>query len=160
MIENQDPPYRVSIERIREAQRELDHLLCEHYQLTEATYLDHPCRVDFNRWTQMEDAGEFFVVAARIEGALVGYFLWFVLPSTHMEARIGVEDAQYVDSRFRGRGIAKAMLHVAESELVRRGCSYAFISSKHFVGGPNLEQYLQREGYRPIASVHCKNLEK
>lgn len=150
--------FNIRIEPIREAQAELDPLLRDHYKLTESTYLDHPCAVDFDRWAQMEQAGEFFVVVARVRGEVVGYFIVFVCPSTHFEGLVGVEDAQYVDAAYRGLGIATNMLRVVEFELVRRSCLYLFVSSKHEVGGPDLEQYFRRSGYRPIASVFCKPL--
>jgi len=61
------------------------------------------------------------ILGARIDGALVGFAIFYDLPEPVSGMRAGLCDHIYVYHDYRGRGIAKALIHVLADTGEARG---------------------------------------
>ncbi|ALN71357.1 MULTISPECIES: GNAT family N-acetyltransferase [unclassified Aureimonas] len=63
------------------------------------------------------------ILGARVDGALVGFLVFYDLPDPWTGMRAGMADHVFVDQRHRRKGIAKAMVDVLAEEADGRGWS-------------------------------------
>jgi GNAT superfamily N-acetyltransferase len=153
--------YTLQQERIELMHAEIRVLHDRHYRETEVKYLDRPMDPDYAGFAELERQGAFacYTVRERATGQMVGYLMFFVNRSLHMDAKVAQEDAYYVVPEHRGTGIARQLLRNAEADLkATHGVHYTFMSSKKPVGGPNIGPLLEIEGYSEIAHVYSKKL--
>ncbi len=152
--------YILRVESIAEMRDEIRVLNGRHYKETETKYLDHHMEPDYDGFAALEAQGAFLCYIARHgeTGQMVGYLMFFVSKSLHMDARVAQEDAYYVVSEHRGTGLGRQLLRNAEKDLATRGVDYVFMSSKKPVGGPNIGPLLEIEGYGEVAEVYAKRI--
>jgi GNAT superfamily N-acetyltransferase len=152
--------YVIGHERMSEMLDELKVLHAIHFQETETLYLDQPCDPDYDRWRALEDLGQFVVFTVRnTAGELVGYLQYYVFRDMHSkEMYVAREDALFLLPEHRGGGIASKLIDYAEHCLKQLGCAYAGMSNKGPVGGPDIGNFLERKGYRPVAMYYSKKL--
>jgi GNAT superfamily N-acetyltransferase len=150
----------IGLEKISNMEADIRPLHEQHYNETEVAYLDTPFAPDYERYKKSEEAGQFVVFTARHFGKMVGYLQYYVFRDMHSQGMYqGREDAFFVEKEHRGRGLAPALLRYAEHCLVQLGCSYVGMSSKAPSGGPDIGPFLERKGYRPVATYYVKQLE-
>ena len=63
------------------------------------------------------------ILGARLDGALVGFLMFYDLPDLFTGMRSGLADHLYVDHRHRRKGIARAMVDLLAEEADTRGWS-------------------------------------
>lgn len=147
-------------ERLAEMHGELRVLHEQHYKETETLYLDVPFNPDYARYIESEQRGQFVVFTARMHGELVGYLQYYVFRDMHSaNMRQAREDAFFFTEKVRGKGHAPKLLKYAEDVLKQLGCRYVGMSSKAPAGGPDIGAFLERKGYRPVATYYVKQLE-
>lgn len=147
-------------ERIEEMHDELRVLHEQHYRETETLYLDVPFNPDYARYIESEKRGQFIVFTARLHGELVGYLQYYVFRDMHSAGmRQAREDAFFFIESVRGKGHAPKLLKFAEEALLNLGCRFVGMSSKAPAGGPDIGSFLERKGYRPVATYYVKQLE-
>lgn len=155
-----DGDLAIGVERIEDIVNEVRVLHEQHYHETETLYLDTPFNPDYDRYIALERDKQFVLFTIRSGVELVGYLQYYVFRDLHTsnvyQAR---EDALFVTKQHRGRGIAPRLLAYAESFLYQLGCRYVGMSSKGPVGGPDIGPFLERNGYRPVATFYSKDLE-
>lgn len=95
------------------------------------------------RYQAMADGGILHVLAARADGALVGYYIAFLLPHVHYQdaGLMAFTDIYFMLPEFR-RGSAGIRLFVeAEKSLRARGVVKTYLSTKvHKDNGPIFEK--------------------
>jgi GNAT superfamily N-acetyltransferase len=81
--------------------------------------------LDWSRYMQAQDKGEFFLVTARIGlGRMVGYMAMFLQPHLHYrQTKVACDDAHYLMPEYRGQGAGKAMIAFAEKMAAERGAT-------------------------------------
>ena len=150
----------IGIEKVSDMQDELAVLHKEHFAETEVLYRSEPIDVDYEKYKTLELEGKFVVFTARANSRMIGYLIYYIFRGTHtktvLEAR---EDAFFLTKECRGNGIAPKLLAYAEDRLGDLHCKYVGMSSKAPVGGPDLDSFLKRRGYKPVAVFYRKKLE-
>lgn len=156
-----DKDITIGIERIEDIVDEIRPLHEQHYNETEVLYLDTPFQPDYSQYIGLEKDQRFVLFTVRSGWHLVGYLQYYVFQDLHtsgvLQAR---EDALFLTEAVRGRKIAPMLLNFAEEALRLLGCSYVGMSSKGPVGGPEIGPFLERKGYRPVATFYAKKLER
>ncbi len=74
------------------------------------------------------------VLGARLNGALVGFLIFYDLPDVWTGMRSGLADHIFVDDRFRRKGIAKAMVDLLAEEADGRGWSKLVLHAPRNLG--------------------------
>jgi GNAT superfamily N-acetyltransferase len=152
--------YSIGLERIANMEDELRVLHTEHYNETETLYMQDEVDVDYERYRASEAANQFVVFTVRTAERMVGYLQFYVFRDMHsknvLQAR---EDAYFLTKSERGTGLASVLLGYAEQCLKQLGCRYVGMTSKGPVGGPDIGNFLERKGYRPVAMYYSKLLE-
>lgn len=151
----------IGIEKISNISEEIRPLHAQHYQETETLYLDDPFDPDYERYAQQEELGQYVQFTVRIDWKLVAYLQYYVYRDLHTQGVYQArEDAIFVTKEHRGKGIAPMILAYAEHVLPELGCTYVGMSSKGPAGGPDIGPFLEKNGYRPVATFFVKKLEK
>lgn len=147
-------------EKIGDMEDEIHPLHAQHYEETEAPYLDTPFDPDYERYVASEEAGQFVVFTVRVHGEMVGYIQYYVFRDMHSQGMYTArEDALFLTKDYRGRSLAPALLDYAEHCLGQLGCKYVGMSSKAPSGGPDIGPWLEKNGYAPVATYYVKQLE-
>ena len=134
-------------------------LHAQHYGETETLYLDAPFNPDYDRYKASEAAGQFVVFTLRDSGQMVGYLQYYVFRDMHaQDMYVAREDAFFVKPEYRGRHLAPRLLTFAEHCLSQLGCKYVGMSNKAPAGGPDIGPFLERRGYKAVATYHVKQL--
>lgn len=156
-----DGDIAIGIEKLEDIVGEIRPLHEAHYNETEVLYLDHPFNPDYERYTALERDQQFVVFTVRSGWKLVGYLQYYVFRDLHTQGVYQArEDALFLSEQVRGRKLAPKLLAYAEDALRLLGCSYVGMSSKGPVGGPDIGPFLERKGYRPVATFYAKKLER
>ncbi len=74
------------------------------------------------------------LLGARLDGALVGFLVFYDLPDPWTGMRAGLADHVFVDHRHRRKGIAKAMVDVLAEEADARGWSRLVLNAPRHGG--------------------------
>lgn len=156
-----DGIYTIGHQRLSDIEDEVRKLHDKHFSETEEGYLKSAFAPDYDRYKASEARGDFVLFTLREFSTLAGYLQYYVFRSMHSaELMHAKEDAFFIDPEYRSRGLAPKMLHFAEHFLQKLGCRFVGMTSKHPVGGADIRKFLNREGYREVATYHVKELEK
>ncbi len=121
-------------------------------------YRDIAFDPDFNFYLKADEAGMLRVYAAREDGVLIGYNVFFVRPNPHVRTRIyAAQDAVFIRKDRRGRfGIR--FIDWCDQELKREGVTVIMghVSAAHDFG-PALERHL---GYELVDHIYCRRMDK
>ena len=131
----------------------------EHYNETEKLYLDVPFDPDYQRYAASEASGQFVVFTVRRQERMIGYLQYYVFRDMHSQGIYQArEDALFLTKAERGSGLAPALLRYAEHCLKQLGCRYVGMSNKAPAGGPDIGAFLERKGYRAVATYYVKDM--
>lgn len=156
----QEGDVTIGVEKMYEILDDIAPLHKAHYAETEEEYLDDPYDPDYDRLERLERDGAYVVFTVRKGMELVGYLQYYVFRDLHTQrVYTAREDCLYLTPAARGLGIAPNLLTFAESSLSGLGCKYVGMTSKHPVGGPDLNAFLEKRGYRHVADFFSKKLE-
>lgn len=151
--------YAIGLERIAEMGEDIKPLHRAHFGETEVLYIEGECDPDYVRYIESEKANQFVVFTVRKSGQMVGYLQYYVFRHMHtQDFYIAREDAFFLLKEHRGGGLAAKLLSYAENGLKELGCKYAGMSSKAPAGGPDIGKFLERKGYKPVATYYSKIL--
>jgi GNAT superfamily N-acetyltransferase len=100
-------------------------MLLDHYDENAPIKRVFKQELDWTRYMQAQDKGEFFLVTARIGlGRMVGYMAMFLQPHLHYkQTKVACDDAHYLMPEYRGQGAGKAMIAFAEKTAAERGAT-------------------------------------
>ena len=132
-------------------------LLELHYQEIASFKEDVPLDPDFEKYRQMEELGRLLIIAARAEGALVGYSIFFLIPHMHYKSTLcAMNDIVFLrhDLRHGGAGIRL----FKESERIVREHGAKFLSW-HIKPINDFSRVLERLGYAHHEIIMAKILE-
>jgi GNAT superfamily N-acetyltransferase len=78
-------------------------LLVAHHEEVSQTKDFFPLDPDWNRYKRLEAAGAIYILAARDDGKLIGYFVWSFGPHSHCKrATVARDDIFYILPEYRG----------------------------------------------------------
>jgi GNAT superfamily N-acetyltransferase len=100
-------------------------LLLDHYDENAPIKRVFKQDLDWARYMEAQDKGEFFLVTARIGiGKLVGYMAIFLQAHLHYkQSKVALDDAHYLMPEYRGQGAGKKMIEFAEKTATERGAT-------------------------------------
>jgi GNAT superfamily N-acetyltransferase len=113
--------------------------------------------LDWSKYMEAQDKGEFFLVTARIGlGKMVGYMAMFLQPHLHYkQTKVARDDAHYLMPEYRGQGAGKAMIAFAEKMAAERGASVFSMRCKAAQSHGHIFESL---GYKLTDLVYLKEL--
>src|SRR5262245_39558792 len=122
------------------------------------TVLGHPTAPDViaTRWKEWRAADNSALVAARVDGTLVGVATLHRMTVLHRPKPVGRITALVVDSSSRGQGIGRALVAAAEAELAHSGCGLLEITSNLRLG--DAHAFYERLGYEQTSLRFAKVL--
>jgi hypothetical protein len=126
------------VERWRDFYPEAKPLMQRHWDEIGLDHGNVVLDMDLERYQQMDDSGLLHILAAREGGALVGYFLAFILPHIHYRTSglMAFTDFYYLEPDVRSGPNGIRLFIEAETSLAARGVLKAYISTKvhHDIG--------------------------
>lgn len=149
----------IGLERFSDMLEEIRPLHEAHYGETETQYLDDEFNPNYQAYMDMEKDGRFVCFTVRLGWKMVAYLQYYVFRDLHTQRVLQArEDALYVHPLVRGQKIAPQLLAYAEDALRALGCQYAGMTNKSPVGAPDIGDFLEKRGYKPVAIYHVKKL--
>lgn len=100
--------------------------------------------VDSDRYQALDDSGILHILSARKDGALVGYYMAFVLPHMHYKdaGLMAFTDIYFLKPEVRSGPTTVKLFLEAEKSLKDKGVIKAYISSKVHKDQTKLFEYL------------------
>ena len=97
--------------------------------------LDHesiPYSLDEQKYQAMDDSGILHVLAARLNGQLIGYYIAFIMPHIHYQyaGMMAYTDIYYMLPGHRNGGNGIQLFMEAEKSLIAKGVVKAYLSTK------------------------------
>lgn len=146
-------------ERLRDIQEELARLLPLHYAEVALDQDSIKLQPAWEQYLALDAIGTLHIITARVEGALVGYFLSFIHPHLHYSTSLtAVSDLYYMEPRYRASGGEKLFRTWVEF-MEKRGVQKVFIQHKLHVNA-QIGPLLQKIGFTLIEHVWSKLLRK
>lgn len=153
--------YVVGVEKLPAILTDIKRLTGEHWEETEVLYRQLLGKPNYPAYIGLEAEGKFAVFTARslTTGEMVGYLMYYIYENMHsmgvMEAR---EDAFFITKLHRGGKLASAIVDYAEEGFRSMSVHQISMSSKAPAGGPDLDKFYKRKGYKPVAVAYYKSL--
>lgn len=147
----------IQVERYADVIGEIKPLLEAHWREIASFQDAIPLDPNFDAYERMEAAGTLVILAARRDGALVGYSIFFLLPHVHYQTSLfAMNDILYLapDERANGTGVRL----IKQSERVMREHGARLISW-HIKPTLDFSPLLERIGYERKEIVMAKLLE-
>lgn len=149
-------PYKFSRESYERAVDDVRPLLREHWQEL-ATYEDVPLDPDFDSYRVVDAAGMLRVYTARLDGALVGYAIFFVRPHHHYRSTLwAISDIILVRREHRNLGLGDGLFGFVERDLAADGVKVMYTMAK--LAHPELSFLLESRGHVKNEVIHAKRL--
>ena len=119
------------VERVTDVLDEIKPLLVEHWEEI-ALYKDQfPLNPDYEKYKVLDAAGVAHVVTARADGALIGYYISFIMPHLHyQDCIIAMNDILFIKKEYRHGRVGMKIISFAEQELIKRGVHRMIIHVK------------------------------
>lgn len=112
---------------------------------------------DWPRYRRLEASGVLIVLGVFDGPTMIGYSASAVIPDLHYEGqRVCANDAIFVDSAFRGRGIGARLMRETEAYGRELG---AHRVTFHANVGSGFQDLLQRLGYGAEAMIYGRRLD-
>jgi GNAT superfamily N-acetyltransferase len=146
----------VAPENMASAWDDMQPLLREHYNEIAHDKHSIPLAPSRARYEALEHAGELFALGARIEGALIGYSVFFVKPHIHYATTlVAVNDVLFVAREYRNTLVGMRLISESEKKLRERGVVKLVwhIKPEH-----DWSAILARRGYMPVETIYGKLL--
>lgn len=154
--------YTFGVEKLKYILPAIKRNIEKHWQETEVLYRQKNSDPNYASYMALEDEGKvvFYTVRHNVNKELVGHIVFYIYESMHsigvMEAR---EDAFFLQKAHRGGKLASKLYDYAESTFKELGVSQISMTSKAPAGGPNIDTFLRRKGFKPVATSYFKTLE-
>jgi GNAT superfamily N-acetyltransferase len=139
----------------REAIAEAMPLLVAHWQEI-AHYQDIPLDPDIDAYLRMEKQGLVRAFAARRDGRLIGYAIYFVKHNPHYQASLQAsQDILYLDPDHRGQGLR--FVRWCDEQLAAEGVQAVY---HHVKASHNFGPALARMGYELVDLIYARRLDR
>lgn len=124
-------------------------LVHEHWLEVGVHRQEMPVAVDWERYRQLEEKQILSVLAARLDGGLIGYAAFFYLPHLHYNStQLAACDAIFVRKTQRKTGAGLRLIEMAETEFKARAApDWVRITYHDRVGIELLGPVLRKRGY-------------
>jgi GNAT superfamily N-acetyltransferase len=146
----------VQRERFADCALELAQLFPVHWEEL-ALFKDRmPLAPQYAEYVAREERGQLFLIVARWDGKIVGYYVAQVAPGFHYERTLTAhQDIVYILPEVRDRGLSLPLFRAVERELKRRGVGpwYAGYKTTNPLGMPKL---LDKLGFSPADTYVVK----
>lgn len=109
---------------------ELSVLLPRHHLELAIDPLEIPLEPKWDLYRARDAAGQILYVTVREAGALVGYFVGFIVDSLHNPLRVCVQDVFWTTPEKRLNGAGKLLFETVEREFKRRGGGRWIVATK------------------------------
>lgn len=130
-------------------------LLREHFKEI-AHFKDIVLDPDFAKYEAMDLTGRLLILTARVEGELVGYAIYFVMPALHYRRSLqAFQDVLYVAPEYRGGLLGMRLLKRSDQELKRMGVE---VVRQHMKAAHSFGPLLARLGYELEDLIYVKRL--
>jgi GNAT superfamily N-acetyltransferase len=147
----------IRVERYADVIGEIRPLLEQHYQEIASFKEAIPLDPDYDRYQDLELAGALVIIAARREGRLVGYSIFFLAPHPHYKSTIFAgNDIVFLRPEERSGGLGVRLIR--ESERIVRELGAKQISW-HIKPVNDFSPLLERLGYARHEIIMAKLLE-
>ena len=144
------------VERIADIHEEAGPLLLEHWEEIAVDKDSVPLDPDWPTYFNLDSAGAVHCVTARDGGKLIGYAVYFVIPSLHYRGLLVADSDIFWLSPEHRKGLTGVrLLKFAEETLVLRGVNRIVnkVKIKHDVGA-----IFERMGYEPFERLYMKKV--
>ncbi len=140
---------------------ELKPVLPRHYEeLSLHQFHDFALNPNYDHYLERDARGEVLYVVARSGGALVGYWIGFIVPALHyQDCLTGTMDICYIIPEARGHRGGQLLFAEVERCARRRGVDVLWMGNKERAR-VHLTELYQRLGYVHEETYWCKWLEK
>lgn len=147
----------IRVERYADVIGEIRPLLELHYEEIASFKEAIPLDPDYARYEQMDAAGRLFIIAARRDGVLVGYSIFFVGPHLHYNSTVfAANDIVFLHPSERQGGLGVRLFKESERLVRERG---ARMISWHIKPINDFSPLLERLGYVHHEIIMAKLLE-
>lgn len=148
--------YQFARESYGEAVDDVRPLLREHWEEL-ATYADVPLDPDFESYRAVDAAGMLRAYTARVDGALVGYAIYFVRPHHHYRSTLwAISDIILIRRDHRNVGLGNGLFDFLENDL--RACGVKAMYTMAKLAHPELSFLLESRGHAKNEVIHAKRL--
>ena len=89
-----------------------------------------PLSIAWSRFRALEEAEALLILAARIDGQMVGYSVNLIIPHSHTGTVVGDNHALFVAKASRATGAGLELIRATEREVARRGARFMVWRSK------------------------------
>lgn len=140
-------------ESFAEAYKDAASLVEQHYQEI-ARYKDIPLNPDEKNYLAIEESGMLRVFTVRIDGAMIGYAVYFIKNNMHyQDSKQALQDVLFIQKDKRGQG--REFIAWCDEQLKSEGVDvvYHHVKAKH-----NFGPMLERMGYELIDLIYGKRL--
>lgn len=132
---------------------ELLPILPDHHAELAIDPIEIPLEPKWHLYRDRDAAGQILYVTLRKEGALMGYFIGFLVDGLHNPIRLCVQDIYYVVKSERRSGAGSLLFNTVEAELKRRGSFRWIVAEKvHMDGG----DFFAKHGFTHIERSYWK----
>ncbi len=133
----------------------LEDLSFEHWEEAGTFRESVPLAVDWQRRREMERIATFRVMGARIEGELVGYCSWFILPHSQYRMTLtAFNDTIFLAKKWRMGWNGIRLVRDPERDLWRAGIK--MIRYEDTPVGATIGELLRKLGYIRVGESHAK----
>ena len=132
---------------------EIKPLLQEHWKEV-STYQDLPLDPDYDAYAYAERLGKVRVYAARSEGVLVGYGVFFVGNLHYKSSRIATQDILFVLPEHRLGRVGFGLVRFINAQLKAEGVQVIYQHVK--LAHPSLGRLLQHCDYQPVETIYAR----
>lgn len=144
-------------ETLSAVKEEIQPLLEKHWKEI-ALYPDILLNPDWERYAGVEEHGALRIYTIRNDGTLVGYAVFFVLPSPHYKDSLQAgEDILFLDASLRGHFVGVRFMKFCEEELTKEGVQ---VVRHHTKAKFSFAPLLEHLGYELEDLVYAKRLDK
>lgn len=106
----------------------------------------------FDTYKQLEDLGLLHIITCREKTTVVGFVVFLLSQCTHTGKQKACMEVLYVDAEYRGTGLARSILDIAEKEI---DADYFFCTLKTEFPHNNL---VKECGYSHVENVYMKEI--
>lgn len=131
-------------------------LLEKHWREISAN-LDIPLEVDHDGYQRLEDHNMLRIYAARVDGKLVGYSVYFLKHNLHYKSSFqAVQDVLFIDPEYRKGSLGAKLIKACDVELAQEGVQVVY---HHVKAAHNFGPLLERMNYKLVDLIYQKRLD-
>lgn len=149
----------IAVGKLAALKAEVEPLLLEHWREL-ATYPDLPLAPDWGFYDRLDSVDMLRIYTARVDGALVGYAVFFVKPHVHYATSPAwaFNDIVWLHPKFRNWGVGRQIAEFWERDLRDQGVAVVHVEAK-IAHQALIALLVGKRGYSLISSGMEKRLD-